>query len=234
MRKIAAILLISVSVLLLSAYGLYKLMNARTFQLFGEVVSSLDTNQKTVALSFDDGPNDKADHVLHILKQANIKATFFLIGENIENYPEEAEKLVQAGHEIGNHTYSHQRMIFKSPSFIENEIEKTDQLIREAGYEGEILFRPPYGKKILGLPYYLSKHDRKTIMWDVEPESYPEIAKSPETIVQYVLQHTKPGSIILLHIWHYSKEEQSYIIENVAKGLKEKGYTFQTVSQLLQ
>ena len=234
MRKIAAILLLSVSVLLLSAYGLYKLMNARTFQLFGEVVSSLDTNQKTVALSFDDGPNDKADHVLHILKQANIKATFFLIGENIENYPEEAEKLVQAGHEIGNHTYSHQRMIFKSPSFIENEIEKTDQLIREAGYEGEILFRPPYGKKILGLPYYLSKHDRKTIMWDVEPESYPEIAKSPETIVQYVLQHTKPGSIILLHIWHYSKEEQSYIIENVTKGLKEKGYTFQTVSQLLQ
>jgi chitin deacetylase len=234
MRKIAAILLISVSVLLLSAYGLYKLMNARTFQLFGEVVSSLDTNQKTVALTFDDGPNDKADHVLHILKQANIKATFFLIGESIEKYPEEAEKLVQAGHEIGNHTYSHQRMIFKSPSFIENEIEKTDQLIREAGYEGEILFRPPYGKKILGLPYYLSKHDRKTIMWDVEPESYPEIAKSPETIVQYVLQHTKPGSIILLHIWHYSKDEQSYIIENVTKGLKEKGYTFQTVSQLLQ
>ena len=234
MRKIAAILLISVSVLLLSAYGLYKLMNARTFQLFGEVVSSLDTNQKTVALTFDDGPNDKADHVLHILKQANIKATFFLIGESIEKYPEEAEKLVQAGHEIGNHTYSHQRMIFKSPSFIENEIEKTDQLIREAGYEGEILFRPPYGKKILGLPYYLSKHDRKTIMWDVEPESYPEVAKSPETIVQYVLQHTKPGSIILLHIWHYSKEEQSYIIENVTKGLKDKGYTFQTVSQLLQ
>ncbi|WP_342046857.1 polysaccharide deacetylase family protein [Bacillus sp. OTU530] len=234
MRKIAAILLISVSVLLLSAYGLYKLMNARTFQLFGEVVSSLDTNQKTVALTFDDGPNDKADHVLHILKQANIKATFFLIGESIEKYPEEAEKLVQAGHEIGNHTYSHQRMIFKSPSFIENEIEKTDQLIREAGYEGEILFRPPYGKKILGLPYYLSKHDRKTIMWDVEPESYPKIAKNPETIVQYVLQHTKPGSIILLHIWHYSKEEQSYIIENVTKGLKEKGYTFQTVSQLLQ
>ncbi|WP_205650876.1 polysaccharide deacetylase family protein [Ectobacillus funiculus] len=234
MRKIAAILLISVSVLLLSAYGLYKLMNARTFQLFGEVVSSLDTNQKTVALTFDDGPNDKADHVLHILKQANIKATFFLIGESIEKYPEEAEKLVQASHEIGNHTYSHQRMIFKSPSFIENEIEKTDQLIREAGYEGEILFRPPYGKKILGLPYYLSKHDRKTIMWDVEPESYPEIAKSPETIVQYVLQHTKPGSIILLHIWHYSKDEQSYIIENVTKGLKEKGYTFQTVSQLLQ
>lgn len=234
MRKIAAILLISVSVLLLSAYGLYKLMNARTFQLFGEVVSSLNTNQKTVALTFDDGPNDKADHVLHILKQANIKATFFLIGESIEKYPEEAEKLVQAGHEIGNHTYSHQRMIFKSPSFIENEIEKTDQLIREAGYEGEILFRPPYGKKILGLPYYLSKHDRKTIMWDVEPESYPKIAKNPETIVQYVLQHTKPGSIILLHIWHYSKEEQSYIIENVTKGLKEKGYTFQTVSQLLQ
>ncbi|MFC6600803.1 polysaccharide deacetylase family protein [Ectobacillus funiculus] len=233
MKKIAAILLISVSVLLLSAYGLYKLMNACTFQLFGEVVSSLDTNQKTVALTFDDGPNDKADHVLHTLEQANIKATFFLIGESIE-YPEEAEKLVQAGHEIGNHTYSHQRMIFKSPSFIENEIEKTDQLIREAGYEGEILFRPPYGKKILGLPYYLSQHDRKTITWDVEPESYPEVAKSPETIVPYVLQHTKPGSIILLHIWHYSKEKQSYIIENVAKGLKEKGYTFQTVSQLLQ
>lgn len=234
MKKTAIILLISLSVLLLSVYGLYKLMNARTFQLFGEVVSTIDSDQKIVALTFDDGPNDKTDHVLHALEQANIKASFFLIGESMEAYPEETRKLIQAGHEIGNHTYSHQRMIFKSPSFIENEIEKTDGLIREAGYEGEILFRPPYGKKLLGLPYYLSQHNRKTIMWDVEPETYPEVAKSPETIVQYVLQNTKPGSIILLHIWHYSKEEQSYIIENVTKGLKDKRYTFQTVSQLLQ
>lgn len=234
MKKTAIIFLISLSILLLSAYGLYKLMNARTFQLLGELTSTIDSDQKIVALTFDDGPNDKTDHVLHALQQANIKATFFLIGESMEAYPEEARKLVQAGHEIGNHTYSHQRMIFKSPSFIANEIEKTDQLIREAGYEGEILFRPPYGKKLLGLPYYLSQYNRKTIMWDVEPETYPEAAKSPETIVQYVLQHTKPGSIILLHIWHYSKKEQSYIIENVEKGLKEKGYTFQTVSQLLR
>jgi peptidoglycan-N-acetylglucosamine deacetylase len=93
-----------------------------------------------------------------LLNDHDIKATFFLIGNEIEKNQEEAKAIVNEGHQIGNHTYSHQRMIFKSPLFIKEEIEKTDELIRHGGYKGEIDFRPPNGKKIVGLPYYLSTH----------------------------------------------------------------------------
>lgn len=71
-------------------------------------------------------------------------------------------------------------MIFKSPTYIKNEIKKTDRLIRETGYKGEILFRPPNGKKFVLLPYYLSEHNRKTIMWDLEPDSHTDIGSSSE------------------------------------------------------
>lgn len=91
-------------------------------------------------------------------------------------------------------------MVLKSQSFIKKEIEATDSLIRQAGYKGQISFRPPNGKKLVGLPYYLNKDNRKTIMWDVEPDSFPEIGKSSNRIIEHVAQAAKPGSIILLHV----------------------------------
>lgn len=219
---------------MLALYITYDMMNSRTFQVFGEIVPRVETQEKAVALTFDDGPNEKADKLVQLLDDAKIKATFFLIGENMEKYPQETVKLVQAGHEVGNHSYSHQRMILKTPGFIQNEIERTDKLIQEAGYKGEILFRPPFGKKLVVLPYYLAKTNRKSITWDIEPDSYPEIASSPDKIVNYVIQQAKPGSIILLHIWHYSDEDASTIVKGIVNGLRAKGYTFQTVSELLQ
>ena len=89
----------------------------------------------------------------------------------------EGRKIVAAGHEVGNHSYSHVRMLLVTPSFVQQEIEKTDRLIRAAGYDREINFRPPYGKKLFALPWYLSKTGRKTITWDVEPDSNPKITE---------------------------------------------------------
>ncbi len=109
-------------------------MNARKFQLFGGITDQVETKQKVVALTFDDGPTKNVDKILPLLDQYHVKATFFLIGNEIEKNPVEAKKIVSAGHQIGNHTYSHQRMVFKSPSYIKAEIEKTDKLIREAGF----------------------------------------------------------------------------------------------------
>lgn len=106
-----------------------------------------------VALTFDDGPTKNGDQLISLLAKYNVKATFFLIGKEIETYPDGAIRIVQAGHQIGNHTYSHNRMVLKRPSYIKEEIERTDQLIRQAGYKGEIDFRPPNGKKLIGLPY---------------------------------------------------------------------------------
>ena len=134
--------------------GLFQVSKSRSFQFFGGLTYEVETEEKVIALTFDDGPTENADQILPLLEKYKAKATFFLIGNDIEKYPEEARKLVEAGHQIGNHTYSHKRMVLVSPSFIKEEIEKSDELIRKSGYKDEIDFRPPYGKKFVGLPYY--------------------------------------------------------------------------------
>ena len=172
MKKKLTFIGIGILVVFLLLLGTYKLMNSRTHQLFGGLTEQVETNQKVVALTFDDGPTKKVNQILPLLDKYNAKATFFLIGEEIEKHSEETKKIVQARHQIGNHTFSHNRMVFKTPSYIKQEIEKTDQLIQEAGYKGEIDFRPPNGKKLVVLPYYLNKQNRDTITWNIEPDSY--------------------------------------------------------------
>jgi peptidoglycan/xylan/chitin deacetylase (PgdA/CDA1 family) len=96
------------------------------------------------------------------LSAEQVQATFFVIGAEFEQNMAEGRRLVAAGHEMGNHTYSHERMVLVTPSFVRQEIERSDQLIREAGYQCEILFRPPYGKKLFTLPRYLAKNGQHT------------------------------------------------------------------------
>lgn len=209
--------------------GTYKLMNSRTYQLFGGLTEQIETNQKLVALTFDDGPTKNVSKILPLLDKYNAKATFFLIGEEIEKHPEEAKKIVDAGHQIGNHTYSHNRMVFKTPSYIKEEIQKTDQLIQKAGFKGEIDFRPPNGKKLVGLPYYLNKHNRDTITWNIEPDSYYTNASDK---VNYVTENIKPGSIILMHPMYDDTGNELQAIEGVLQALSNEGYTFVSVNKL--
>lgn len=210
----------------------FELSNSRTFQFFGELVHRVDTSEKVVALTFDDAPSKYSQEVLDLLARKNVKATFYMIGESMEAYPEEAKAIVTQGHEMGNHSYSHERFLLKSPTFIRHEIEKTNALIHELGYKGEITFRPPYGKKLVGLPRYLSQQGIKTIMWDVEPDT--DHAGDVLGMTAYVLERTKPGSIILLHPFCEEaciadREALPVIIDN----LKAQGFTFVTVSELL-
>src|SRR5690606_34915713 len=111
--------------------------------------------------------------------------------------------------------------------------QSTNNLIRKAGFSEEITFRPPTGKKLFLLPLYLKQHDMKTIMWDVEPDTY--VPGDKEAIVEFVLTHTKPGSIILMHPFCGDaclayREALPQIIEK----LREQGYQFVTVTQLLE
>jgi peptidoglycan-N-acetylglucosamine deacetylase len=233
MKKLLKIIL-WIILLLGIALLLFEISKSRNFQFFGGLVNKAETEDKVVALTFDDGPGVNTDEILTILREEDVKATFYLTGKEIEQHMDDAKKIAGEGHEIGNHSYSHSRMVLKSPTFIKEEIEKTDDLIRQTGYEGEIHFRPPYGKKLFFLPYYLSKQERKTVLWNIEPESFPEIEGDAEKITEYVAENIEPGSIILLHVMYESREESLKSVKKIIASLKEQGYDMTTVSELLK
>lgn len=233
MRKkhlIAAVIAITV---LLS--GIWQLSKMRDFQLFGNLMARVSCPDKVVALTFDDGPTPQyTDTVLEILGRHGVKATFFVTGSEVEKNIAEAGRIAAAGHELGNHSYSHARLVFKLPATVKDEIEKTDAAIRNAGYSGQIHFRPPYGKKLLILPWYLQKINKTTIMWDIEPETFPEVAASAENIAEHIMQRARPGSIILLHVMYASRKESRKALELVIPRLKKEGFAFATVSELIK
>lgn len=230
-RKVLVGGAVAVVVALLMCVGLYVLMNSRTYQVAGRIVSRVDTSDKVVALTLDDGPSDRTPLVLKALADAGIPATFYLIGQELQQHPEQGRAIAQAGHEIGNHTFHHHRMVFITPGFAREEIERTDAAIAKTGYRGEITVRPPNGKKLFALPFFLSRRDRTTITWDVEPDS----GKTPTTdeVVAETLSEVRPGSIILLHVMYRSGAPSLMAIPRIAAALKARGYTFATVSQLL-
>jgi chitin deacetylase len=230
MKKLIIYTLLAICILLVGGYGLLQISKSRTFQFFGSIVNRVDTEENLIALTFDDGPEYYTNEVLDILQEKQTKATFYVIGERLQENLVIGKRIAESGHELGNHSYTHQRFLLKPQSFIDSEIQKTNQLIQETGYEGTITFRPPYGKKLLGLPWYLNKHNIETIMVDVEPDTYGTTA---EFLVQYAIEHTKSGSIILLHPSCESCNEQRKAVPLIIDALKEKGYTFVTVSDLL-
>ncbi|BAX96246.1 chitooligosaccharide deacetylase [Mycobacteroides stephanolepidis] len=145
--------------------------------------------------------------------------------------PWSGRQIAAAGHEIGNHSYTHRRLVFVTPATVREEVEKTDKQIRATGFSGAITFRPPYGKKLYGLPRYLASHDRITVMWDVEPDS--EGPRTREAIVEETVSRVHPGSIILLHVMYSSGRESISAIPEISQRLQGQGYRFVTVSQLL-
>ncbi|HCC47746.1 MAG TPA: polysaccharide deacetylase [Elusimicrobia bacterium] len=227
--KIAAVVLCAAAA---AGYGLLRLSKARTFQVFGDLVARVATEQKVAALTFDDAPFAADAEVLRLLARERVKATFYCVGANIEKDPAIAAAITAAGHELGNHTWSHKRMVFKTPVFVAREIERTDALIRASGYKGEITFRPPYGKKLLALPWYLSRRGVTSVTWDLEPDTY--FPGDAARIEEYVLNGAVPGSIILLHpLCGEACAADRRALPGIIKGLKARGYSFVTVSQLL-
>ena len=229
--RVVALTLVTLPLVLFSAY---KLMNARGFQISGEIIPPVNTSRPLVALTFDDGPIPPyTSDLLLVLREKGAKATFFVTGQHLEKSPSLGGKIARDGHELGNHSYSHRRMVFKPYGFIRSEIERTDQLIHQAGYVGEIHFRSPYGKKLLLLPLYLWRAKKKNIFFDVEPDSDGDVATSADRIVEYVLARTRHGSIILLHAENGSRVESLKAVPGIIDGLRQRGYSFVTVSELL-
>ena len=215
------------------AFGTYRLIPSRTTQLAGELVQRVETDERVVALTFDDGPTDAdADAVLEALAQRGVVATFYVNGQDIEMNPEAMQAIVAGGHEIGNHTWSHRSMAFVTFEIVADEVESTDSAIRAAGYEGPITFRPPFGNKLLTLPLYLAQHDRITVTWDVSAEDFSGAQQSSSAIADGTVAMTQPGSVILLHPWFGRTSSQNALGE-VIDRLQAQGYRFVTVSDLI-
>jgi peptidoglycan/xylan/chitin deacetylase (PgdA/CDA1 family) len=217
---------------LIAAIGAWRISKARCYQLVGDLICHVKTGEKVVALSFDDGPTPEGvDAVLATLEPRKIKATFFLIGGRMEKWPGQAKRLVDAGHELGNHSYSHTRMIGKWPSDYDNEIARTDRLIKAEGYAKPTLFRPPFGKRLIGLPMAVERAGYRMIMWDVEDnaEQYPD----PKAYAADILVRVKPGSIILMHPMYRHNQTARDALPLVLDGLKARGYRVVSVGEML-
>lgn len=229
MRRLLVLTLILAALVL----GLWQLSRSRSYQLFGTLVTRVETREPLVALTFDDGPTQgQTEAILGILAGRGVRATFFLTGREIEAHPAEAAALVAAGHQIGNHSYSHERMVLIRPSLAERELARTDAAIRNAGYDGPLHFRPPYGKRLFVLPWVLAEQDRLTILWDLEPDSDPNAG--PERIARAAIEGARPGSIILLHAMYPSRAATRTALPLIIDGLRARGFRLVTLDALLQ
>jgi peptidoglycan/xylan/chitin deacetylase (PgdA/CDA1 family) len=230
--RVRTIIIASAILLALSVGAVWQLSKARCLQLVGEVTCRVETGAKIVALTFDDGPTPEGvDAVLAELGPRGISATFFLIGNRMEKFPGQAERLIAAGHELGNHTYSHQRNLGRSQEFYAAEIARTHALLQRAGSDTR-LFRPPFGKRLIGLPLEVERAGYRTIMWDVEDQ--PEKFTEARAFAQDILARVRPGSIILIHPMYRTNQLARDALPIVLDGLQAQGYEVVTVSELLK
>lgn len=189
-------------------------------KVFTGIIWDIPTEEKKIYLTFDDGPTPEVTPwVLSVLKQHNIKATFFCIANNVRKHPDLFQKTTDNGHSIGNHTYNHLNGWKTSNKEYYRDIEEAGKLINST------LFRPPYGKIKLSQAIRLKRKKLKIVMWNVLSRDFdPDL--SGEECLKNVLANTKPGSIIVFHDSLKAFENLEYTLPKLIEYYKQKGYKF--------
>lgn len=184
-----------------------------------------NAKKKQVALTFDDGPDPKVTpKILATLAKYDAKATFFMLGSRVEFYPEIAGDILEAGHELGNHTWTHANLTNMTPNLITEEVSRTNKIIEQATGQEPTVFRPPYGAfnddlmNILSLP---------VVLWDVDTLDWKY--RDANHLLTSVKSSVHDGSTVLMHDIHLSTAQG---LESVLAYLTSEGYTFVTVSEL--
>lgn len=183
---------------------------------------------KCIALSFDDGPGPYTKKLLRYLKQANVPATFFMLGQQVKAYPKVAQAVAEAGHEIGVHTWDHPILTKLSTAKVLQEITSSIKIVKKTTGRTPTLFRPPYGETNKTVATQARKAKVAQILWNVDTLDWKTL--NTKKTVKAALKQTKRGSIILLHDIHKTSVAA---VPQIIEGLREKGYVFVTVSQLL-
>lgn len=200
--------------------------------------ANVDT--KVVALTFDDGPSPVwTPKILDELKKSGVKATFFMLGKHVLQYPDVARSVVNRGHEVGIHSYEHRNYIFYTKHEVKNDLEYTQKIIKDVTGKDTILFRPPKA--------WLSKREKKKIkefgfevvLWTLNSKDW--VTFDDKYMIRYIIKNIRPGDIILFHdsggvfgTEGGSRQETVKAIPALVEKLEEKGYKFATVSELLE
>mgnify|MGYP001214944182 CR=1 FL=1 len=190
--------------------------------LFPSIIWRKKNYQNNIWLTFDDGPTPKVTpFILNTLKEEKVKATFFLVGKQIEQQPDLYNKIISDGHVIANHSYSHINSWKSNTADYLNDIEKCQKLMPK-----NKLFRPPYGK-ISALQIRRLKKKYKIILWDVLSWDF-SLSIAPNKVKKNVMKNTKQGSIIVFHNNQKSFRNLTSILKETIQELKQKGFLFST------
>lgn len=235
MRRLNAVFYTSGAVLGgASAVAAYGVVN-KSSQLFGPSVFRGPGNRRSIALTFDDGPSEGTLPLLEYLAKEGIKATFFQCGMNILRHPSIAGKVAAAGHEIGNHTFSHPRLTFKSRGFIDREFTAAQHIISSETGVSPMVLRAPYGLRWAGMEGVQRRLALLGVMWTVIGNDWKWPAAR---IASRVLRRSSPGGIVCLHDGRAVDArpdigETLAAVRRIVPVLKDNGYNFETVSDIL-
>ena len=185
----------------------------------------IQTELPQIAITFDDGPSVCTPALLDGLKERGVKATFFLVGENVETYPDIVKRIYEEGHLIGNHTYHHVQLTKIKEEEALKELEETNRLIEKITGNPVEYVRPPFGEFPKGLS---AKISMIPVMWTVDPLDWS--VKDTEKIVSKVVTQAKENDMILLHDCYGTSVEAAL---QIIDRLKEKGFEFVTADRLL-
>ncbi|MFI0371304.1 polysaccharide deacetylase family protein [Actinomadura sp. 1N219] len=181
---------------------------------------------KCVSLTFDDGPGPHTARLLDTLKAGGARATFFMLGENVQAHPDVVRRIAMEGHEVANHTWSHPDLTTQSPAEVRSQIQRTQQAVKNASGVAPTLMRPPYGAtntqvgRAVGMPL---------ILWSVDTLDWQHKSVSRDTRIG--VKEPEGGGIVLFHDIHKPSVDA---IPKVVDGLKKRGFTLVTVSELFQ
>ena len=193
--------------------------------------SSVHVDGPYIAMTFDDGPSATlTPKLLDILATHRIKATFFVIGENVAEHPEIVARAAREGHEIGNHSWSHPNFGKMSDDGVRSQLQRTDDAIKSAIGSRPTLLRPPYGSITAREKRWI--HDQfgyEIILWDVDPYDWKR--PGPPVVRNRILKETRPGSIVLSHDIHPGTIEA---MPSTFDALEAKGFKFVTISELIR
>ncbi|MFN6460476.1 MAG: polysaccharide deacetylase family protein [Nostoc sp. DedVER02] len=203
-----------------------------SFQGATITAAKLTPEQKVIALTFDDGPwPDSTAKVLDILKQNQIKGTFFLIGQNVKNYPSLLKREIAEGHVIGNHTWHHWYQ-FLNPQAAAYEIDHTADLIYQVTGIKTNLFRPPGGIMHNGVADYARNSKYAIVLWSSDSVDYsrPAVPK----LINNVFRKAKPGGIVLMHDGGGNRSKTVQALPEIIANFRKQGYSFVTIPELLE